>query len=277
MGAPAKNRKYRLFAVDVDGTLQVPGEPVPPQLIEGLKECLRNGIQVVIATGKNFRSIKGLCEAIGLVGPVVTCNGGMIVKADTGKVLFSKFVPVSCYRQVVQELEDDYRVSIAVFTDEDLVCTGINPASLSLAAIGETTTRFVRSLSILCRENVVKILVHVANTETLRAVYNDYSQRWGDTLSITVTSDKFVEFMAPGVSKGNAIRYIASKAEIDSSCVACIGDSDNDLSMFAVSSLRIAVANATSDVLDAADVIVPSVRESGLWEAIRSLLLGNGK
>jgi hypothetical protein len=56
--------------------------------------------------------------------------------------------------------------------------------------------------------------------------------------------------------------------------IVCLGDSDNDLSMFEVAGLSVAVANASSSVLEAADVVVPSASECGVVKVIDDLILG---
>ncbi|MBM4044720.1 MAG: HAD family phosphatase [Planctomycetes bacterium] len=265
--------RYKLLAVDVDGTLSVPGDDVPKPVIESLSACVHDGIRVVPATGKKFSSIQSLCNRIGIRGPAITCNGAIALDARTGAVLFSHFIPRESYQELIRTLAQDTRLAMAVFTDKDIVCTDRNLASLSLAAIGEPTTRFVRSLYDLSAESVAKVLVAVGDVSVLRDVGRTYAQRFAESLSVTITSDKFVEFMCPGVSKGHALTRIAELAGIHRQAIACIGDSDNDLSMFAVAGLSIAVANATDSVLQAADVVAPSAAECGAALAIAKLIL----
>jgi len=52
-----------------------------------------------------------------------------------------------------------------------------------------------------------------------------------------------------------------------------IGDQDNDLTMFEVAGLAVAMANAPPAVRAAADVIAPSNDEGGVAWALRELVL----
>lgn len=88
-----------------------------------------------------------------------------------------------------------------------------------------------------------------------------------------MSSDAFIEFMPSGVTKGTAVQELAASLGLTQKEIACIGDNDNDLSMFDVSGLRVAVANASPRVLAAADVVVSTAADGGAAEAIFNLIL----
>jgi hypothetical protein len=120
---------YRLLAIDIDGTLSMPGQDVPEEIVESLKKCVKSDISVVLSTGKRFSNIRTLCEHIGIEGPVITCNGAIVMETRTQKMLFCDFLPKTVYVTIISNLENDERSSIAVFTDRDIVCTSFNLAS----------------------------------------------------------------------------------------------------------------------------------------------------
>lgn len=265
---------YKLLAVDIDGTLCVLGQEIPVEVIESLRKCVKSNILVVLSTGKKFTSIQTLCENIGIEGPIITCNGAIVIEARTQKILFSHFLSKNLYRKIIWTLGNDGRNDIAVFTDQDITCTSVNLASKLLSSINEPTTRFVSSLLSLSSENVAKILIAFENVETLRSVYDSYSHQYGQYCSISITSENFLEFMSLNASKGKALLKLVKSIGIVRKNIACLGDSDNDLSMFEIAGLSIAVANATQSVLQAADVVVPPASECGVVKAVNNLILG---
>ena len=266
--------KRKLFAVDIDGTLCVAGQEIPSEVIESLRRCVELDVSVVFSTGKKFVSIQTLCENIGIDGPVITCNGAIVIEASTQRVLFSHFLFETMYRKIISALADDGRKDIAIFTDQDIACTSVNLASRLLSCINEPTTRFASSLLSLSSENVAKILIAFEGPETLRSVYDSYSHRYGQDCSIAITSERFLEFMSINASKGKALLRVAESIGIAREDIVCLGDSDNDLSMCEVAGLSVAVANASSSVLEAADVVVPSASECGVVKVIDDLILG---
>lgn len=265
--------EIRLLAFDIDGTLSPAGEPVAPAVLEALRACVTAGIVLVPATGRKFSSIARLCQQIGIRGPVITCNGAIVVDAGSGRVLSSHFLGKNLYRRVLGAIGEDPRFSLAVFTGTDIVCAGEHFAARTLGAIGEPVSRFVDSLEVLAQEDVAKVLGATAEEATLLAAQEEYRARFDGACSITATSRQFLEFMPPGVSKGAALAEIAAARGIERDQVACIGDSDNDLSMFEVAGLGLAVANATQKVLAAATAIVPPAEEAGVAHAVREFVL----
>ncbi|MEA1945025.1 MAG: phosphoglycolate phosphatase [Euryarchaeota archaeon] len=81
-----------------------------------------------------------------------------------------------------------------------------------------------------------------------------------------------VMIMPKGINKGIGI---AKAAEINGICrehLACIGDAENDLRMFAVAGVRVAVANAVEDLKNEADIICNEPYGDGVKEFVESLM-----
>jgi hydroxymethylpyrimidine pyrophosphatase-like HAD family hydrolase len=58
--------------------------------------------------------------------------------------------------------------------------------------------------------------------------------------------------------------------------IAVVGDSYNDLAMFARGGLSIAMGNASPQVQQAADFVTDSNREEGFANAVERFILGGG-
>ena len=273
MNPPAERKAYRLFCVDIDGTLTIPGtSTIPDRVAADLARCAEEGLAVVLATGKTYSSAREVCRGLSLEGLMITCNGALIVEADSGRPRRSTFIPDDLFLELIRDLQAHGWGSIAVCTDEEILCTGRHYASTSLDEIGEPTNRFVESLLELSGLPIAKVLVAHEEAEVVCRIRDDYAGRFGSRLTVARTCERYVEFMARGVSKGEAIRQVAGEYGVPLEQTACIGDSDNDLSMFEVAGLSIAVANATRAVLDAADLVVPSAEQGGIAEAVECIL-----
>ncbi len=73
------------------------------------------------------------------------------------------------------------------------------------------------------------------------------------------------------VSKGKALRFIAEKLGIDVKSFAAIGDSENDVDLFEVAGIGIAVANAHLKLKQIADVVTSKPNGDGVVEALEFL------
>ena len=271
MDSPTE-KKYRLFCVDIDGTLTIPGtSTIPDRVAADLGRCADEGLIVVLATGKTFPSARGVCHDLSLEYLMITCNGAVIVEADSGRPRHSSFIPDGLFLELIRDLQAHGWDAVAVCTDAEILCTGRHYASTSLDEIGEPTNRFVESLFELSGLPIAKVLVAHEDPEVVYRIRDDYSGRFGSRMTVARTCERYVEFMARGVSKGAAVRQVAREYGVPLDQTACIGDGDNDLSMFEVTGLSMAVANASRAVLDAADLVVPSADQGGIAEAIDKL------
>lgn len=101
----------------------------------------------------------------------------------------------------------------------------------------------------------------------MKAILKDYS-----SLHAAYTG-LYVEVYSQNASKGNALAALAGHLGIRREEIACIGDGENDLSMFAESGLKIAMGNAVDKLKIQADHIVESNRNEGAARAVEQYIL----
>jgi hypothetical protein len=92
---------------------------------------------------------------------------------------------------------------------------------------------------------------------------------------VTVSHPHFVEFVAPGVSKGRAIRWLARRMRIPLGAVLAIGDQWNDIEMLAEVGHGTAMPTAPVEVLAAARYVAPPLVEEGVARMIEALVLAS--
>src|SRR5689334_11670199 len=78
MGIMAPTR-YRILALDVDGTLLDPDGTLRPRTAAAVTRAAHAGIRPVLCTGRRYRRARPIATQLGLDAPIV-CNSGAIVK-----------------------------------------------------------------------------------------------------------------------------------------------------------------------------------------------------
>ena len=99
----------------------------------------------------------------------------------------------------------------------------------------------------------------------------DYGSYWTD--GHAAYTGIYVEVYSEHASKGNALAALAGHLGIGREEIACIGDGENDLSMFASSGLRIAMGNAVDMLKVQADHVTESNDRDGAARAIERYVL----
>ena len=82
-----------------------------------------------------------------------------------------------------------------------------------------------------------------------------------------------LDIMAAGITKGNALQFLADRQVIELARTVVFGDNHNDISMLELAGLPITVANAEPAVKRIARFIAPSNDESGVAYAIEKHIL----
>ncbi|HEX7430965.1 MAG TPA: HAD hydrolase family protein, partial [Candidatus Limnocylindrales bacterium] len=90
---------------------------------------------------------------------------------------------------------------------------------------------------------------------------------------VTLSHPRFLEFMAPGVSKGLGVRWLARRLRVPLSQCLAIGDQYNDLEMISEVGHGVAMPSAPAAVQAAARFVAPPVGEEGAAQMIERIAL----
>ena len=82
--------KYKLVAMDMDGTLLNSKRSITIETLFAIKKGMECGIKFTISTGRPLLGIKKYIDILGLDTPVITYNGACVVNPLTCEILFKK-------------------------------------------------------------------------------------------------------------------------------------------------------------------------------------------
>jgi phosphoglycolate phosphatase (TIGR01487 family) len=91
---------YKAVVCDVDGTITNSSKMIQTLGIEVLRQAQDKGCTVMLASGNVLPVVYGLSTFIGLRGPVVAENGGVVSYKDEVYMLFSNEVPLKAYEHL---------------------------------------------------------------------------------------------------------------------------------------------------------------------------------
>jgi phosphoglycolate phosphatase (TIGR01487 family) len=93
---------FKAVVCDVDGTITNSCKIIQTLGIEVLRQVQDNGLVVMLASGNVLPIAYGLSTFIGLRGPVVAENGGVVSYNDEVYTLFSNEIPMRAYEHLRQ-------------------------------------------------------------------------------------------------------------------------------------------------------------------------------
>lgn len=94
------DKNIKLIAADMDGTLLDGNAELSDYNAEILKVLIKNGIEIIFATGRPFESVKKFKDAINNDNCSIICNGAAV--ADTnGKFLYTKSMDENSSKMII--------------------------------------------------------------------------------------------------------------------------------------------------------------------------------
>ena len=271
--SPLPKSEIQLIAIDLDGTLLTSRKDLPAGAADVFLAARRAGLKLSIISGRNVCSVNALAKVLPLSGPHVS-SGGALITGNHGR-------PVYARHGLSRE---DTRAIVKVCRQWDLAIF-FHSASSILVENGNGALRLLdvpfypcppqRRQDILAnwRFDPLKITINGPH-EALAKARAELAQN-PSGFNMTNAEEDDIEITPRGVNKGYALRQIAALTGIAMPHILVIGDSTNDLPMFAEPCLAVAVANALPEVRQAADLVAPSNDEAGVLWAIQNLALSS--
>ncbi|OQY38272.1 MAG: hypothetical protein B6229_06315 [Spirochaetaceae bacterium 4572_7] len=112
--------KYKLIAIDLDGTLLNSSNRITPYTIEVIKQLDRMGIKIVIATGRSYSSLRHKIAELELKQPVICYNGAMIRDGASHEIVFNSSIPPNISKELVN-ISRDQNIHFHGFVDGEFL------------------------------------------------------------------------------------------------------------------------------------------------------------
>ncbi len=261
--------RIQLVVIDLDGTLLGPDHRIPVVNAEAVAACRAAGVQVMLASGRMFTSVRPYCLQLGLTGPQITLNGGAIVDAPDGEVEAMTRLPEPLLRSIAEGLKAR-KVPFVIMGQQTIYALPGTREAAVLEGYGEPKAVVVTDLGRDQVPDPVKLLAFAADS-TWDTELTALAQGEADTVR---TGGGFFEYMTPGTSKGMALEEVLQRHDIPREAVLAIGDYYNDLSMFEVAGVSVAMGDAPLEIREAADFVTAGCTEGGLAQALYQHVLG---
>jgi HAD superfamily hydrolase (TIGR01484 family) len=283
--APEPCRRFRVLALDVDGTLLDSQGTLRPRTAEAVARAARAGIRPVLCTGRRYRRARPVALELGIDAPLV-CNSGSMVKdpathatlwrADFDAALLADALAV--FRAHGQPAisftdrhPDDYDFVVArdptgrpLFDDYLARNRGHGEVVAAWADGGGPGPHFH-----LCA---------IGSRAEMLAFEGQVVERLGPRVRTFVQkSPRYIgtmcELLHHEASKWSAVRHVAERWDIGPAEICAIGDDMNDVPMLTGAGFGVAMGHAPPAVLAAADHVTADHDADGVARFVDDVLL----
>jgi Cof subfamily protein (haloacid dehalogenase superfamily) len=271
----------RLLALDIDGTLVGEDLILRERTRAAVAAAVHRGVAVVLVTGRMASSARTFAETLGLHGPLVAYQGGLIRELpapgsrSVGRLLFHRPLPAEVAREVVAWTRarglDPHANHL-----ERFIIRADDPRAEDYSAFLGARAELVPDLHSAIRHPISKILA-VADEPGPTLALRPAQARFAGRAEVTISHPRFLEFVAPGVSKGRAVRWLSRRSGVPLGHALAIGDQWNDLSMIEAVGHGAAMPTAPLEVRSAARYLARPVADDGAARLIEDLVLAGDR
>ncbi len=275
--------KYRLLAIDIDGTLVNSNHELSERTRESVLRAKRAGVEIVLATGRRYSRVLPLVEPLELNVPLVTASGALVKRASDHQTLFrAEFSPGvlnRCLELVTANgfeavlYADSYDKGFDFYHQQDGSSSPLlNEFLAKNAGRGTIEPRLMTSPP----PDIFAAFVMGTRPE-MQQLESLLHQHLPELLYLhVIRSPRYAGFMceiAPfGVSKWTGVFHLATQLDIRPEEICAVGDDVNDIPMIQAAGLGVAMGNAVEEVKSIADRIAPANDDDGLEQVVEWVL-----
>ncbi|MCR2813279.1 HAD family hydrolase [Microbacterium sp. zg.Y1084] len=268
----------RIAFLDVDGTILDHGRDIAASTIEAVRAARGAGCLVFLCTGRSSGDIDARVLEIGFDGAIT--NGGAYATAGD-EVIVADPMPRDAVERLVAYFEER---GILYFLQTDATVYASPEAQAATAAFMEQALsihhdadepqtapqgipRF-HDLADINLDHVAKAVFLGDDPGTVGRAQQDLGDRFHVVPgSMPLPGGTNGEIGMRGTTKGSAIQRVLERLGIDAAESIGIGDSWNDVEMFEVCGVGIAMGNAEEALKARADEVTTSIHHDGVYRA----------
>ena len=285
---------YKLVAIDLDGTMLNSYGVVSEETKNTIKEVEKQGIEVIIASGRPIDSIKQIAKEIESKNYFIAGNGAIIYDMKKDEIIYEKTLSKEKVLEIIKKCEEN-SISYNVYTEKEILATSLkynvlyyHKENLKKEENKKTKINIVnnmyeyvknkedaRYLKItICDENktvfnsIIKKLKDIKNIEILDVSHMARKTIVQGTEEYQI-SYYYTEISTENVDKWDAIQFLIEKLNIKKEEVIAIGDNINDKKMIENSGVGIAMKQSTPSILEVADEITEGNNEDGVAKILQ--------
>ena len=251
---------FKMVVTDLDGTLLNNDKKISDKDIYTLNKLNKNGIKIVVATGRNYFMAKNLTEQIKNIDPVILANNGAVVRrSNTDELIEYNYLNSNVFEEIykrgikydlypvlhVDEYVNGYDMIYEHEDFEEIYLGYIRKDDMRAKKVKFTPKDIKNILSVCYLEEFSKLNdFSIEMNELNNGQFNSICNR-------NISNRALLEFLHVDGCKWRALKKYADSINIKPDEIISFGDDNNDIELIMNSGLGISMKNGTENVIKA--------------------------
>ena len=260
----------KMIALDLDGTLAIENHGVLPATRNALHELHSDGVEVVIATGRRYRTTRFVMENLGLETFAI-CNGGALVKTPKQETLHRDFMDVSPITPFTREL------GLNLFAQRDaydhggsdfVIDSGVTWTD-TIEQHYENNKQWSSAADLNIESSEYLVCGVFGDEQALNQLAENIAEQFsGEYNTIVVphlqTNYCYCEISQNHVDKWHGISQLSNHLKITADEICAVGDQLNDMAMVKAAGHGFSMSNGHEELRAAANHVCGHNQEDGI-------------
>lgn len=290
---------YKLIAIDLDGTLLNAYSQISENTKRVLSQTIKNGTEIVLASGRSVDSIKNIANEIGLKNYIIAGNGSVVYDLNNNNIIYEKYISKIKALNIIKICEEN-SITYSVYTNKTIIANALKynilyyykenlkkePNKKTNITLVQDIYDYVKNLQ--NDEKIMKIFICDQN----QSIFNSMQKKFDlikdiEILDVSHMSRKvitngteevpieyfYTEITEKDVDKWTALEFLLDKLNISKGEVIAIGDNANDKKMIEQAGIGIAMKGCTPKVAEVSNYITDfDNNHDGVAKAIEKFL-----
>ncbi len=257
--------KYKLIALDLDGTLKNSKNKITEKTKKALIQAQKLGVKIILASGRPTAGLRHEAEELELEkygGFLLSFNGASVIDVKTKKVIYEQTLTIDQAKRAYDRAKE-FQLACITYENDVLVTEDIDNEYVEIEArINDVNIKQV-SFKDNLKDPIYKVLL-TGKPDYVAVIEEEYKKTFENELSIYKSTPFFIEIMAQGIDKAASINRLVEYLGIKQEEVMAFGDGYNDLGMIEYAGLGVAMENAIDEVKIRANVVTLSHDNDGI-------------
>ena len=265
--------KYKLLAIDMDGTALTSRKKISPRTLDAINNLLKRGVHVVTSTGRGISELTDYAEDFKLMNYGILISGGLVYD-------FFKHAPIFMHgvdEEIMMNIIDfglQERAMVHLLTLKHSVAREVDIQHMQDFNMQIYYDMFNR---ICLRVDDFKRYVreHPGEVMKVNLYHRDKPSRNRNLermkkfdLSISFTERDNLEASPAGITKASGLIELCKFLGVDISETVAVGDGHNDTEILQTAGLGVAMGNALDDIKNIAGYVTADNEHDGVAEVI---------
>lgn len=250
----------KIISIDLDGTLLNERKEITAKTIHVIENITNMGHIVVPCSGRALNDIPHVLRKN--LTYFICSNGAIIWDEKNRNIMESYVLNKASVQSILNLIKDiDHVVTIVkngmIFSEERIFETLFaEDKANGLEELFRKTRVIMKDIdNVISQKNIEKLHLNFFSKSQRDEAIRRINEITG--CNVTFSDDFNLEISSEKATKGYALMWLMNKKGIEQKNVISIGDNNNDISMFQVSGLKVAMKNANKDLKIKADYITP--------------------